>query len=35
MRSLTDQGLLPEDHFSKKGSTAEDATFDKTLMDDL
>ena len=35
MRSLTDQGLLPEEHFSKKGSTAEDAKFDKTLMEDL
>jgi uncharacterized membrane protein YgcG len=29
-----DRGLLPEEHFSKKGSTAEDAKFDKTLMAD-
>ena len=35
MRSLTDQGLLLEEHFSKKGSTADDAKFDKTLMEDL
>ena len=35
MRSLIDQGLLPEDHFSKKGSTADDVKFDKTLMEDL
>ena len=35
MRSLTDQGLLPDEYFSKKGSTAEEAKFDKTLMEDL
>ena len=35
MRSLTDQGRLPDEHFSKKGSTTEDAKFDKTLMEDL
>ena len=35
MRSLTDQGLLPEEYFSKKGSTADDAKFDKTLVGDL
>ena len=26
---------MPEEHFSKKGSTADDAKFDKTLMEDL
>ena len=35
MRSLVDQGLLTENHFSKKGSTADDAKFDKALMKDL
>ena len=35
MQSLTVQGLLPEEHFSKKGSTADDAKFDKILMGDL
>ena len=35
MQSLTDQSLLPEEHFSKKGSTADDAKFDKTLIEDL
>ena len=35
MKSLTDHGFLPEEHFSKKGSTAEDAKFDKTLTEDL
>ena len=35
MKLLTEQKLLPEDHFSKKGSTGEDAKFDKTLMNDL
>ena len=35
MNSLTDNGFLPEEHFSKKGSTAEDAKFDKTLTEDL
>ena len=34
MNTLTERGLLPEEHFSKKGSTAEDAKFDKTLMAD-
>ena len=29
------QGLLPEEHFSKNGSTADDVEFDKTLMEDL
>ena len=33
--SQTRQGLLPDEHFSKKGSTAEDAKLDKTLMEDL
>ena len=32
---LTDNGFLPEEHFIKKGSTAEDAKFDKTLTEDL
>ena len=32
---LTDNGFLPKEHFSKKGSTAEDAKFDKTLTEDL
>ena len=35
MWSLIDQGLFPEEHFSKKGSTADDAKFDKTRMEDL
>ena len=35
MNSLMDRGLLPEEHFSKKGSTAEDAKFDKTPMADI
>merc|ERR1712086_660229 len=35
MNLLTDNGFLPEEHFSKKGSTAEDAKFDKTLTEDL
>ena len=35
MRSLTDCGYIPEELFSQKGSTAEDAKFDKTLMADL
>ena len=35
MRSLPDQVLLPREHLSKKGSTADDAKFDKTLMEDL
>ena len=32
---LTDNGFLPEEHFSKKESTAEDAKFDKTLIENL
>lgn len=35
MSALTEHGYLPEEHFSQKGSTAEDAKFDKTLMADL
>ena len=35
MNSLTDNGFLPEEHFSNKGSTSEDAKFDKTLTEDL
>ena len=35
MNSLTDNGFLPKENFSKKGSTAEDAKFDKTLTEDL
>ena len=35
MDLLTDNGFLPKEHFSKKGSTAEDAKFDKTLTEDL
>jgi hypothetical protein len=35
MQTLTDSGYIPEDFFSQKGSTAEDAKFDKTLMADL
>ena len=35
MDTLTKNGFLPDEHFSKKGSTAEDAKFDKTLMADL
>ncbi len=33
--SLTKNDCLPEELFSQKGSTAEDAKFDKTLMADL
>jgi len=32
MQTLTDSGYIPEELFSQKGSTAEDAKFDKTLM---
>ena len=32
---LTDNGFLPEEHFSKKGSTVKDAKFDKTPTEDL
>ena len=35
MNTLMDRGLLPGEHFNKKGSTAEDAKFDKTLMADI
>jgi hypothetical protein len=35
MDSLTKNDFLPEELFSQKGSTAEDAKFDKTLMADL
>jgi hypothetical protein len=32
MQVLTNSGYIPEELFSQKGSTAEDAKFDKTLM---
>ncbi len=32
MQTLTESGQIPEELFSQKGSTAEDAKFDKTLM---
>ncbi len=35
MQNLTDSGYIPEELFSQKGSTAEDAKFNKTLMADL
>jgi len=35
MQMLTDSGYIPEELFSQKGSTTEDAKFDKTLMADL
>jgi hypothetical protein len=35
MQNLTDRGYIPKEMFSQKGSTAEDAKFDKTLMGDL
>jgi hypothetical protein len=35
MQTLTDSGYIPEELFSQKGITAEDAKFDKTLMADL
>jgi hypothetical protein len=35
MQNLTDSGYIPEELFSQKGSTAEDAKFDKMLMVDL
>ncbi len=35
MQTLTASGYIPEELFSKKGSTAEDTKFDKTLMADL
>ena len=31
----SENGWTPNEHFSKKGSTTEDAKFDKTLMKDL
>ena len=35
MQTFTESGYTPEELFSQKGSTAEDAKFDKTLMADL
>ncbi len=35
MDTLTKNDYLPEELFSQKGCTAEDAKFDKTLMADL
>jgi hypothetical protein len=35
MQTLTDSGYIPEELFSQKGSTAEDAKFNKTLMADF
>jgi hypothetical protein len=35
MQTLTDSGYIPEELFSQKGSTAEDAKFGKILMADL
>ncbi len=35
MQTLTEGGYIPEELFSQKGSTAEDAKFDKMLMVDL
>jgi hypothetical protein len=35
MQTLTASGYIPEELFSQKGSTAEDAKFNKTLMADL
>ncbi len=35
MQTLTDSGYIPEELFNQKGSTAEDAKFNKTLMADL
>mgnify|MGYP000871379644 CR=1 FL=1 len=35
MAALTSNELLPDEHYSQKGSTAEDAKLDKTLMADL
>jgi hypothetical protein len=35
MQTLTDSRYIPEELFSQKGSTAEDAKFDKTLMADV
>ena len=35
LNSITENGFLPEELFSQKGSTAEDAKFDKTLTTDI
>jgi hypothetical protein len=35
MPKLSNSGYIPEELFSQKGSTAEDAKFNKTLMADL
>ena len=35
MNSLTENGSIPEELFSQKGSTAEDAKFDKTITTDI
>ena len=35
MNKISENGLIPEELFSQKGSTAEDAKFDKTLTADL
>ncbi len=35
MQTLSDSGYIPEELFSQKVSTTEDAKFDKTLMADL
>ncbi len=35
MQALTNSGYIPEELFSQKGSTAEDAKFNKTLIADL
>ncbi len=35
MQALTNGGYIPEELFSQKGNTAEDAKFNKTLMADL
>ena len=35
LRALQSSGLLPEEHYSQRNSTAEDACFDKTLTLDI
>jgi hypothetical protein len=35
MQKLSESGYIPKELFSQKGSTADDAKFDKTLMADL
>jgi hypothetical protein len=35
MNKITENGFIPEELFSQKGSTAEDAKFDKTLTTDI